>query len=102
MAETIKVLIKEPGKTAEVREVRNELKAFQELVGGYIEPIQFDHHSVLLCNEEGKLQGLPVNFPLWNDVIVGTAVIVGTDGDQFTDVSLETIAVFSRVLEMEA
>lgn len=98
MAKTIKVLVKEPGKTAEVREVTNDLKTFQELVGGYIETVRFDEHSELLCNEEGKLQGLPVNFPLWNDVIVGTAVIVGTDGEDFTDVRLETIAVFGKVL----
>lgn len=98
MAEYIRALVKEPGKDAEVRQVKNELKAFQELVGGFIEPLKFEHQSVLLCNEEGKLMGLPFNFPLWNDIIVGTAVIVGTDGDSFTDVSDQTIAVFGKVL----
>lgn len=34
---TVRVLYKEPGKPAEFRTIENTLKAFQHLVGGYIE-----------------------------------------------------------------
>lgn len=87
--ETVKVLIKEPNKKAYIKEVKNELKTFQEIVGGYIETVGcpaclFDSVD-LVVNEEGKLDKLSGNFfiPEYEDCIVGTAFAVGytEDGD---------------------
>ena len=39
MSEKIRVLVIEPGKNPEEREIDNDLKTMQELVGGYIEPV---------------------------------------------------------------
>ncbi len=67
------------------------LQALQQLVGGYIEAVSGDDWTLYL-NEEGKLQGLPVNrtatlflnelIPGFaqRDVLVGTVVFVGADG----------------------
>lgn len=36
-------------------EVKNELKALQETVGGHIQTLKLAEGVVLICNEEGKL-----------------------------------------------
>lgn len=61
---TIRVIVKEPTKEPEVREVRNSLPALQAIVGGYIEAINLDGTLLLLCNEEGALSPLPPNILL--------------------------------------
>ena len=78
----MKVIIKEVGKNPEVREIENELSVFQELVGGYIETVTLGD-VILICNEEGKLNGSPVNFRMGYDTINGTAVFVSSDGENF-------------------
>ena len=77
----MKVIVKEVHKQPEVREIKNELSVLQELVGGYIEVVRVDD-VLLICNEEGKLQGLQPNFSIGHDTIVGTAVFVGFDGSE--------------------
>ena len=78
----MKVIVKEVGKNPEVREIENELSVFQGLVGGYIEVVTLGK-VVLICNEEGKLNGSPVNFKMGYDTINGTAVFVSSDGENF-------------------
>lgn len=78
----MRVIVKEVHKQPEVREVKNELSVLQELVGGYIEVVRVDNDVLLICNEEGKLQGLQPNFSIGHDTIVGTAVFVGFDGKE--------------------
>ena len=33
----------------------------KEFVGGYIEIVKINDHKIMVCNEEGKLNNLPVN-----------------------------------------
>lgn len=77
--EKIKVIIKEPYKTAVVTEIENTLETKQKIVGGLIECIPFPKNVGvdLIINEEGKLNKLDGNFflPEYNDCIVGTAII---------------------------
>lgn len=85
MKDTIKVVVKEPGKPFEVREVKNTLGQLQELVGGYIEAVTLTTDLAIICNEEGRLLGLPENAAcgtMWS----GTVALVGVDGDEFDDV----------------
>jgi hypothetical protein len=86
--EKIVVLVKEPGKPAQVKTIQNSLKSFQEIVGGYIECIQFptlEEEGVdIFLNEEGKLIGLEPNIYLreYGDVLVGTFFVVeGANGE---------------------
>ena len=52
MKEQIKVIVKRPGeKYGHIAYIDNKLKAFQHLVGGYIETISVDD-LVIVCNEE--------------------------------------------------
>lgn len=76
----MKVIIKEVGESPRIEEIENTLEALKSLVNGYIEAVRIDNEIILICNEEGKLQGLPPNFRIGNDVIVGTAVFVSHNG----------------------
>ena len=58
----IRVLMIEPGKSPEMREISDTLKSMQEVVGGWIEEyMPFDDDAAIVCNEEGKMMGLPLN-----------------------------------------
>lgn len=52
-------LIKVDGESLEIE--ATELKQMQEAVGGYIEMVNFPDGSCMVCNEEGKLDELPMN-----------------------------------------
>ena len=93
----IKVLVVEPLKPCRVQEISG-LKDMQEIVGGHIEAIYpFLETAALVCNEEGKIQGLPYNRPLFDengrpyDIICGTFFIAGLGTEDFTSLTEEQI-----------
>lgn len=56
------VLVVEPGKQPKLRTIPHTLYAMQALVGGPIQAVYpFEEPVALICNEEGKLEGLPPN-----------------------------------------
>lgn len=83
----IRVIVKNPGQVAEVREVENTLEALQELVEGWIEVLPMANGVYALVNEEGADRELPQNTGLVGyGMICGPIVLVGRDGDEFADV----------------
>lgn len=61
-AENIKVVVVEPNEEAKIIEVKNTLESMQELVGGYIETYgPFEDEAIIVCNEEGRMNGMPSN-----------------------------------------
>lgn len=65
-----------------------EYEALSSIVGGYIEYVYVTDGVHAYCNEEGKLQGLPVNLEatrlagrLGVDLLVGTVIFLGDDGE---------------------
>ena len=59
---TINVLLCEAGKRARMVEMEDSLEAMQKLVGGLIEEyMPFEDDVALICNDEGKMLGLPMN-----------------------------------------
>lgn len=94
----IRVLVKEPGKPAEVREIENTLEAFQTIVGGHIEALRITDSLACYIHDEGKLIKLAPNFviPAFNpakfDIVCGPAVFFRSDGEgnetslTFTDI----------------
>lgn len=62
--------------------IPNELKDFQQLVGGYIQTVSYGEY-LLVVNEEGKLKGLPWNPHIMDtyDTYCGQAVITKTRGE---------------------
>ena len=77
-------------------EIEDSLEAMQQLVGGDIEEyMPFEDEVALICNEEGKYIGLEANRRFGNDVLVGTFLIVGSDGSEdFCSLSEEDIALY--------
>jgi hypothetical protein len=80
LPDVIRALVFEPGQPPVSRSIENTLKAFQATVGGYLEMVRSPiPGTVIYCNEEGKLRGLPANrrHPGIGDVLVGTFFAVG-------------------------
>ena len=99
----MRVIYKEPGKEAEVRNISNDLETLQSLVGGYIEHLTLSPGRLgLIVNEEGKLHDMECNFPVKHDMIVGPAVFVGEGGEDFTDVSDEDAMLVMEYLRWNA
>lgn len=97
----MKVVYREPGKSPEVREIDNDLKVLQELVGGYIETVRFNDITMII-NEEGKLNGLPVNFLMVDNgcaqAIVGPVIFCRSEGFDFTSLKDEDIEMIQEAL----
>lgn len=88
--ETMRVLVVEPGKRPVVKEMQTGLEALQKAVGGLIEAVYpFEEPVAIVCNEEGKIMGLPLNRALLDengkvyDIIAGTFLVVGLTEDNF-------------------
>lgn len=99
----INVAYFEPGKNPTMKEIVNSLESFQEIVGGYIEPIKFsfDLKLYVICNEEGKLDNLLPNFKIGNDIIRGNFFVVRKlkNGD-YGSLTLKDIYVLNRNLKI--
>lgn len=71
-------------------EVENTLEALQKQVGGYIETVTLvQEKAVMIVNEEGWLLGFglnPVATMVAGTKIVGPALIVGVDGEEFCNI----------------
>ena len=92
----MKVLIVEPEKAPRAMEIDGSLKSMQELVGGTIQAIYpFKEEIALVCNDDGKLLGLPLNRALRDsatgaiyEIIAGTFFLCGAPLNLDTFVSL--------------
>ena len=76
-------------------DIENTLEALQEAVFGYIETITLvPDRAVMIVNEEGRIRGMAVN-PAASAAsgipVVGPALIVGVDGEEFCDVPEEIV-----------
>lgn len=97
----ITAVVKEPGKPAEIVKIENTLEVLQRIVGGQIEVIHVLNDIVMVCNEEGKLEDLQPNIAMPNDVVVGTVIALGTDGDEFRGLTDEESVFVREYLDME-
>lgn len=94
----MRVVYVEPGKPAYEAEIRNDLHAEQQAVGGLIEPVYLEDDICIVGNEESKLIGLPGNRRLKNGTIMaGSFFVVGDNGSEFRSLTDEET---QRMLEM--
>ena len=98
----IKVLIVEPGKDPYPMEIPNTLESLQHMVGGLIQALYLPD-AAIICNDEGKLIGLPWNRPLFDengniyDVIAGTFLVAGLTEDDFGSLTEEQISRYTKM-----
>ena len=94
----MKVLVVRPMELPAVQEIDHTLSAMQELVGGTIQAVYpFDDPVALVCNDEGKLLGLPWNRTLTDDhgvpydIVCGTFFVAGLKEDDFASLTEQQI-----------
>ena len=64
----MKVLLIEPGRVPRPTDVGDNLESMQKAVGGLIQAVYpFEEPVALICNEDGKLLGLPLNRSLQDE-----------------------------------
>ena len=92
----MKVILVEPKKEAIEAEIDGSLSGMQKIVGGFIQAVYpFDDAVVLICSEDGKLNGLPLNRALKDedgnvtDLIAGSFFICGVDDEEFCSLTTE-------------
>ena len=99
----MKVLIKNIGENTKITDIENDLQSLQNLVGGYIEALPLTKDVLLICNEEGKLKGLPVNFNIVIngkiESIVGNVFFVGKNDSDFDSLTNEQIVILQDYLD---
>ncbi len=87
----------EPGKRPEVVDVVpigpvTQLRAFQAVVGGYIEQLGFHGDMVILCDEEARLKNSPYNR--WN--VLGTFIICRLKNGEWASLTDEDVNYLKR------
>ena len=94
MKEKMTVLCVKPGKKPACIEIEAGLDALQRAVGGYIEAVYpYEDPVALIVNEEGKLNGLPLNRALRDedndiyDIVAGTFLVVGLGESEFASLT---------------
>ena len=80
-------LSKKPREGWKVTEIQNELEALQQAVGGHLESVSLWADACVLCNEEGRIKGMPYNTTICGVSLVGPILIVGTAGEDFSDLT---------------
>ena len=87
--------LKMEGTSIREVDIENTLDALQEAVFGYIETITLaPGRAVMIVNEEGRIRGMAVNLAastVSGIPVVGPALIVGVDGEEFCDVPEEIV-----------
>lgn len=100
----ITVMIIEPNKEPYEKQIKNDLYSLKDAVDGYIEVVHpfFDGDAVIVCNETGKLSGLPANRLVNSDMIAGTFVIANTtkNGD-FRSLDKAQVKLFKDTFKLE-
>ena len=101
MSSKILVLVVEPGKAPYTKEIDSSLESLQHEVGGYIQAVYpYDDPVALICDEEGKLKGAPLNRVLRYDdgeifdIICGTFIITGLTEDDFGSLTPQLVEKF--------
>ena len=92
----MRILVVEAGKLPGVREIDGSLESMQKIVGGLIQAVYpFEEPVALICNDEGKLLGLPLNRLLseTRDIISGTFIVAGChpDTDHFSSLTKDQL-----------
>ncbi len=94
----IKVIIKRADEErGHSTNISDSLENLKKHVGGYIETVTIHKELippelkatgdlVIICHEEGWLQGLPYNMNLFGFNFVGDLILAGVNGDEFADV----------------
>ena len=101
---TIKVVLCEPGEYAKTAEIVNTLEGLQRAVGGCIEAFYpFEEPVCIVCNDEGKFNGMEPNRAVYGennellDVIFGPFMICSCRGEDFGSLDREQLERYGKL-----
>lgn len=93
---SIEVLMVEPGQYPQMKTIGSDLTSLQKAVDGYIQAIYpYDDPVALICGEEAKLEGKPLNRALRGedgeiyDIIAGKFFVCGLGEEDFASLPKE-------------
>lgn len=102
------VVLCEPGKQARTATIEASLERYQKIVGGYIEAYYpFEEPVCIVCNEEGKINGLPLNRAIYAepdrgemlDIIAGTFFVCDCSGENFGSLSPDQLRRYTELFK---
>ena len=100
----MKVLKVEPYQLPEIKEIDSGLASLQHEVEGWIEATYpFEDPVAIICNEEGKLNGMEYNRAIRDEngevreIIAGPFLIVGLGEEDFTSLSEDMVQKYKRM-----
>ena len=83
--------------------MKDELSEMQNLVGGLIEEyMPFEDDVAIICNDEGKINGLPLNRAVYSesgeivDIIAGPCFLCNCSGESFGSLNDEQLARYQK------
>lgn len=85
-----------------VGEIENSLSTLQEYVGGDIQTVPLTQGLLIICNDDGKILGLPVNRAITDrdrhvyDIVVGNALVVRVAGEEFASITKSDIPIIEK------
>ena len=104
--QTMQVLYVEPGRKARITTIKNDLESLQKMVGGYIEAVYpYEDPVAIVCNEEGKINGMELNRALRDDsgkiydILAGPFLVVGLGEEDFDSLSKEHQEKYQKLFE---
>ena len=107
MSDKMTVLVAEPGKEPYAQEIDGSLAGMRKIVGGAIEgTYPYNDPVAIVCNQEGKLLGLPPNRQLTDsdgvpyDTIHGTFFVAGLGMEDFRSLTAEQIQHYQDVFRL--
>lgn len=96
----------EPKKRPEVIDIDTGLESLQTAVDGYIEVLYpWDDLVGVVCNEEGKINGMELNRALTDedgniyDILAGPFLVVGLTDDDFADIPEDLVDKYLKRFE---
>jgi len=96
----IRVLYVEPLKEPVVIEIEDDLRRMQELVGGPIEEFMpYEDDVAIICNEEGKMNGMALNRAIEDDKGFLHDIIAGPFFVAYAPIESETFLSLPEDLE---
>lgn len=105
-SKTIQVVLCEPGKPSRIITINNTLDSLQKAVGGCIQTIcPFDDPVAIICNEEGKINGMELNRALRDedgkiyDILAGPFLVAGLGKEDFDSLGHECQEKYQKLFE---
>ena len=95
------VLLVDPGKEPKVITMGTDLESLQQAVNGYIQAVYpFEDRVAVICNDEGKINGMELNRALYTpegemyDILAGPFIVAGLTEDNFGSLTQEPFEIF--------